>query len=122
MSTETKLNCIILGETTLPVHCAEILLRQNYAVSAIVSSEPSFIEWAKEHAVLYYQPGTDLAGLLREQPVDYLFSIANLAILSPEILQFPRKLAINYHNGPLPRYAGLNVPSWAILNHETTHG
>src|SRR5690348_11850495 len=100
MNTETNLSCIILGETTLPIHCAEILLHQNYVISAIVSSEPSFIQWAREHSVPHYQPGIDLAGLLREQPVDYLFSIANLSILSPEVLQLPRKLAINYHDGP----------------------
>ena len=30
--------------------------------------------------------------------------------------------AINFHDGPLPRYAGLNAPVWAILNRETRHG
>ncbi len=33
-----------------------------------------------------------------------------------------RKGAVNFHDGPLPRYAGLNAPVWAILNGETTHG
>ena len=122
MNTETNLNCIILGETTLPIHCAEILLRQNYTIKGIISSEPAFIHWANEHAIRCLEPGTDLVALLNEQPVDYLFSIANLIILSPEVLQLPRKLAINYHDGPLPRYGGLNVPSWAILNHEAKHG
>ena len=38
----------------------------------------------------------------------------------------PRRLhappVSNLHPGPLPQYAGLNVPSWAIYNGEVTHG
>ncbi len=30
--------------------------------------------------------------------------------------------AINFHDGPLPRYAGLNTPAWAIINGEAEHG
>ena len=30
--------------------------------------------------------------------------------------------AINFHDGPLPRYAGLNAPVWALINRETRHG
>ena len=32
------------------------------------------------------------------------------------------KGAINFHDGPLPRYAGLNAPVWAIINGEPDHG
>src|SRR6185369_709630 len=32
------------------------------------------------------------------------------------------RLAINFHDGPLPRYAGLNATSWALLAGEKTHG
>ena len=34
----------------------------------------------------------------------------------------PRYKAINYHDGPLPRYAGHYATTWAILNQETVHG
>lgn len=30
--------------------------------------------------------------------------------------------AINFHNGPLPDYRGVNIPSWAIINGERQHG
>ena len=36
-----------------------------------------------------------------------------------EVLRLPRRMAINFHDGPLPRYAGLNTPVWALLNGET---
>ena len=39
---------------------------------------------------------------------DYLFSLANLRILSDKILGIARISAINFHDGPLPGYTGVN--------------
>ena len=39
----------------------------------------------------------------------------------PQVLALARG-AVNFHDGPLPRYAGLNAPVWAILNGERQHG
>ena len=36
-------------------------------------------------------------------------------------LQAPRRFAINFHDGPLPRYAGMHVTSWAIMRGERVH-
>ena len=38
------------------------------------------------------------------------------------VLALAARGAINFHDGPLPRYAGLNAPVWAILNREPAHG
>jgi len=53
---------------------------------------------------------------------DYLFSIANPAILPSAIINRPFQLAVNYHDAPLPKYAGSYATSWAILNNESQHG
>ncbi|HRM76455.1 MAG TPA: formyltransferase family protein, partial [Paracoccus sp. (in: a-proteobacteria)] len=53
---------------------------------------------------------------------DWLFSVANLSILSPAMLARGQKGAINFHDGPLPRLAGLNAPVWAIIGGEAGHG
>ena len=58
----------------------------------------------------------------REESVDWLFSIANLDMIPEDILGLAHHGAINFHDGPLPRYAGLNAPVWAILADEPTHG
>ena len=34
----------------------------------------------------------------------------------------PTKGAVNFHDGPLPRYAGLNAPVWALIAGEERHG
>ena len=38
------------------------------------------------------------------------------------MIALPTRAAINFHDGPLPEYAGLNTPVWALLNGETQHG
>ncbi len=59
---------------------------------------------------------------LRELEVDLLLNVHSLAIVAPEVLTAPRIGAFNLHPGPLPGYAGLNVPSWALAAGEREHG
>jgi amino acid adenylation domain-containing protein len=58
---------------------------------------------------------------LAQEPVDYLFSVINHTILPPGVLNLPRQCAINYHDSPLPRYAGLYSTSWALMHRETSY-
>ena len=52
--------------------------------------------------------GAELVAGLDHHPADVLFSIANLRVLPDDVLARVRT-AINFHDGPLPGYAGLNV-------------
>ncbi len=54
--------------------------------------------------------------------VDVLFSIVNDLVLDTRVLALARCVAINYHNAPLPRYAGVFASSWALINGEPDHG
>ncbi len=62
------------------------------------------------------------AGVIRAEEVDLLLNVHSLFVIKPEIVQAPRWGSFNLHPGPLPRYAGLNAPSWAIYRGERTHG
>ena len=64
----------------------------------------------------------DLFKVNQSNQFDYLFSIVPNKIFSEEILKLPRRFAINFHDAPLPKYAGLNATTWAILNNEKSHG
>lgn len=59
---------------------------------------------------------------LTEDAPDFIFSINNFQILKPSLLSIPKMGAINFHNGPIPEYRGVNAPSWAIWNDEDSHG
>jgi methionyl-tRNA formyltransferase len=52
---------------------------------------------------------------------DLLVSVHNPDILPDRLLRMAR-LAVNYHAAPLPRFAGLNPYSWALLHGETRYG
>ncbi len=68
-----------------------------------------------------FEVGADLDVLL-EVPCDWLLSVFNLRILPPEIIRHASRGAVNFHDGPLPRYAGLYAPTRALLDGETEHG
>ena len=63
-----------------------------------------------------------LADELRALGVDVLLNVHSLAIVRAEVLAAPPVGAFNLHPGPLPEYAGLNVPSWAVLHRRDRHG
>lgn len=54
--------------------------------------------------------------------VDLLLNVHSLVILPEPVLRVPPLGSFNLHPGPLPRYAGLNAPSWAIYRGECEHG
>jgi methionyl-tRNA formyltransferase len=64
----------------------------------------------------------ELAARLRDARVDLLMNIHSLFLIHPSVLAAPTIGSFNLHPGPLPEYAGLNVPSWAIYEGEHSHG
>ncbi|HEY4034597.1 MAG TPA: amino acid adenylation domain-containing protein [Ktedonobacteraceae bacterium] len=123
MDTSKKFSCFILGEGTLPIQCAQILVDHEHTIYGIISSNQAVIDWAQRREIPYIDPqDKDIVIFLSQHPFDYLFSIVSQYILPKQALELPRRCAINYHNAPLPRYAGSNVTSWAIMQGERIHG
>jgi methionyl-tRNA formyltransferase len=60
--------------------------------------------------------------LLADAKPDYIISVNNHLIFRKPHLAAASRGVVNFHNGPLPRYAGLNTCSWALLNGEETYG
>lgn len=58
---------------------------------------------------------------LRDVHPDIVFSANNWDVFHREMLDIPADGVVNFHNGPLPAYRGVNVPSWAIFNGEKHH-
>jgi methionyl-tRNA formyltransferase len=63
----------------------------------------------------------ELAEWMREREVDLMLNVHSLYIVHGDVVAAPRIGSFNLHPGPLPRYAGLNAPSWAIYEGETEH-
>ena len=115
-------SCVIIGEQWLVAECGEILLRRGHRIEQVLSSNPRLQEWARSHDL----PVRDWAGKagnpLPDTGFDWLFSISNLRIIPDDMVARARQGAINFHDGPLPWLAGLNTPSWAILEGREDHG
>ena len=62
------------------------------------------------------------AAIVHELDAHLLLNVHSLVLLPAEVLRAPTLGAFNLHPGPLPRYAGLSCPSWAILHGESTYG
>lgn len=118
----TKLTCVMIGDELLLAQCGEILLSHGHAIEAVVTASPAVGNWARQKAIPVLDPEGDLTASLAPFHYDWLFSIANLRIVPEPVWRSARRGAINFHDGPLPKLAGLNTPSWAILNGADRHG
>jgi natural product biosynthesis luciferase-like monooxygenase protein len=115
-------SAVFVGDGSLLVRCAQAFLEAGHQVVAVASQDAAIRQWADARGLVSLQPGPDLAAQLAQTGFDYLFSVANLGILPVELIARADKLALNFHDGPLPRYAGLNAPAWALMAGERQHG
>ena len=116
-------NAVFVGDGSLLIRCAQVYLSRGHGIRAVLTQSAEILAWAAAQGVPAVRLGP---GASAETPpgadFDYLFSIANLRVLPAALIGRARKLAINFHDGPLPRYAGLNAPAWALMAREDTHG
>ena len=117
-----RFSCFIIGETTLAIRCAELLLERGHRILGLISDNADALRWAGEHGIRRIDPDGDFAARLVATGYDYLFSVVNERVLPAPVIASPRRLAINYHDALLPRYAGMHSTSWAIMAGETSHG
>ena len=117
-----QFSTLIIGHDTLALNCARMLTGAGHSIRAVVSRCPEFRAWADAEGLPLIAPGTGLKDRLQGIEADWILSIANLDIIPDDVLALAARGAVNFHDGPLPAYAGLNAPVWALLNGEPRHG
>ncbi|MEM6496515.1 MAG: MupA/Atu3671 family FMN-dependent luciferase-like monooxygenase, partial [Pseudomonadota bacterium] len=122
MAERKAFTCVVMGEETLLAQCAEELIGRGHKVRAVVTASPSLTSWADQNGLDTIAPDELLSAGWVGEKFDWFFSIANLRLIPGTLLQQAIRGAINFHDGPLPRYAGLNAPAWALVNGEVKHG
>jgi UDP-4-amino-4-deoxy-L-arabinose formyltransferase/UDP-glucuronic acid dehydrogenase (UDP-4-keto-hexauronic acid decarboxylating) len=105
----------------------QLLARSRHEVVAVLTSEGSPAWTLARRLGLFSSPAKQVresrfAGELAGLRIDLLLNVHSLHVVPEAILRVPRHGAYNLHPGPLPDYAGLNAPSWAIYNGEERHG
>ena len=113
---------VLIGEGSLLAACGGLLLQKGHVIAGVITSEPSVESWAVGASLAVTRSDEAYVEFLRDLDFDDLYSIAHLSMIPDEALQLVRGHAVNFHDGPLPRYAGLNAPSWALLHRESRYG
>lgn len=127
------MNVALVGEESAGLQVLRALAASKHRLVAVLAAPPDpgftgFSVWNVARklgyetwpAELVRTPG--LADRLRSERVDILLNVHSLYLINKEVLAAPTMGAYNLHQGPLPRYAGLNTVSWAIFRGEATHG
>ena len=109
---------LLIGNESLTSQCGQVLLDRGHGISAVVTQSAEVRKWAEAKGLAVAGDWAGIAGV----SADWLLSIANLRVIPAAVLAQARKGAVNFHDGPLPRHAGLNAPVWAILGGEAQHG
>ncbi|MCW2589363.1 MAG: adpA [Mycobacterium sp.] len=121
MGSSTEFSCMVVGEGALAINCAKVLLDRGHRIVGVMPADRDLRVWSESVGIPTAGPAEDMTAFFARQEFDYLFSIINFKIIPPEALAMPRRGAINFHDAPLPRYAGMNAVSWALMNGERTH-
>lgn len=114
--------CAAIGEGNILLSCLKILEEAHFKITAVLTETQSIRSYCDESCIQWWERKSNLEEILKDKPIQYLFSISNPRILKENELQLPKILTINYHDSPLPAYAGVHATSWAIINGESEHG
>ncbi|MEZ4694959.1 MAG: LLM class flavin-dependent oxidoreductase [Rhodothermales bacterium] len=117
----SKFSCYLIGSESLLIQCAGSIMSAGHEILGVVSNAPRIRDWAESQSLKVIDSDVPYAEVLAATPFDYLLSITNLSIIAEEALSLPRVAAINFHDGPLPDYAGLNVTTWALADGVSRH-
>lgn len=114
-------SCFLIGNESLTRECGEMWLARGHRIAALVTRNPELRAWGVGRGLAVIEQDRGWEALL-PGAVDWLLSIANLSLVPEAALARAAKGGVNFHDGPLPRHAGLNAPVWAILGGEAEHG
>ncbi len=115
-------SAVFVGSESLLIECAQTWAGAGHHVAGIVSGNAAVRRHAQQSGIAFWPDVAAWLAAVPVAPVDLLFAITHLAVLPPDALARPRISAINFHDAPLPDYAGLNTPVWALLDGQTQHG
>jgi methionyl-tRNA formyltransferase len=124
---------VVIGNGGFAVNCLKVITRYPGVLVPLVVVDPkaqAVHGLLRRFCIDTNLPVVEAANInaesiidaVRSASPDFLFSIYNMQIIKHALLEVPRVAAVNFHNGPLPRYRGVNVYSWAIINGESEHG
>lgn len=128
---DALINVLLVAEESAGVQVLRGLERSSHRIVAVLTQPPTRGGGATVASVartldVPVLPSAavrdpELAGFIAHHHVDVLLNVHSLFLVNPEVVGAPRIGSFNLHPGPLPEYAGLNAPSWAVYHGERSH-
>ena len=124
---------VVVAEESAGAQALRLTAERGHEVAAVLTARaPGPDAGAAPVAAAADELGLDILdpGLVRDpafaawiadHEVDMLLNVHSLQIAHGDVVAAPRIGSFNLHPGPLPGYAGLNAPSWAIYEGEARH-
>lgn len=132
MSPSRRLRVALIAEESAGLQVLRALAATEHEVVAVVASESARAGLSGVFDVAgtmgvprvpaALMAGADFPDRVRGWASDLILNVHSLFLLPGAVLELPSLGAYNLHPGPLPEMAGLNVPSWAILEGRREHG
>ena len=113
------MDAVFCGNGSLLIQCADVFQQSGGQLRGVITADAQIAAWAAAQGIAHL--GTPEMPELGNTQFDWLFSVANLTVLPEALIARATLGAVNFHDGPLPGRAGLNVPVWAILEGATRH-
>jgi methionyl-tRNA formyltransferase len=131
----SRLRNIVFAYHAIGVVCLEELLATGDEVALVITHRdrpdenvwwPSVRELAVRHSIPVLEDADvhspDLAARLRAHAPDFLFSFMYRTLLPRELLEIPRRGALNLHPSALPKYRGRSPLNWVLVHGEAETG
>ncbi|MGH8908576.1 MAG: methionyl-tRNA formyltransferase [Egibacteraceae bacterium] len=126
------MNIVLVAEESAGIQALRLVTGRGHHVSRVLTSAPegargSTVAGVADQLGIEVLPARlvtkpALAEQMKIDGVDLLLNIHSLYVAHPDVIAAPTIGSFNLHPGPLPEYAGLNVPSWAIYHGQRRHG
>jgi methionyl-tRNA formyltransferase len=124
-------NVLLVAEEAAGIQVLRRLAASDHTIVAVLTAPPTRGGGATVASVaaglgVPVQPSEGvrdphLADWIRRERVDLLLNVHSLFVIHEDVVAAPMLGSFNLHPGPLPEYAGLNAPSWAIYHGERRH-
>ena len=126
------MNVLLVAEESAGIQLLRTVAESGERLAAVLTAPPTrgggaTVASVAESLGIPTLPSTSVrdpgfAEWMRSDEIDLLLNVHSLYVIHPDVVAAPRIGSFNPHPGPLPEYAGLNAPSWAIYHGEREHG
>ena len=111
------ISAVFVGTQSLLIRCLEHYLGESFDLRGVISADPAIKHWALDNGIPFFQSERQLLQNLEMRSFDYLFSVANLDILSDSLLALPAQCSHSSSASAAVRHLLPEAPppQWGLL-------